>query len=60
MNNAEWQPIETFDKPGEALVWDGSLHWWGHFNGKKWDSDEGLTIRPTHWLPTPKPPKEKA
>lgn len=60
MNTTEWQPIETFEEPGEALVWDGCLHWWGYFDGKNWTEDEGITISPTHWLPIPEPPEENA
>ena len=67
---SEWHPIETAPKDGtEILVYAYVSHWCkqdrqiaviARFDGYVWNSNLCCepTIKPTHWMPLPVPPKE--
>ena len=59
-----WQPIKTAPKDGtEIIVWMGRkdirLGWYfaPSSNTRGWMDQNSKTIRPTHWMPLPEPPK---
>lgn len=58
----KWQDIASAPKDGTDFLAINDIRsaepmiiWWCA-NRKKWDSDIGYVIQPTHWLAIPKPP----
>lgn len=53
----KWQPIDTAPKDGvEVLVsYGGTVDI--AFYDWRWQSSDGRTIKPAHWMPLPAPPK---
>ena len=67
---SEWQPIETAPRDGtQILAWngavficaefvtfaDGTAHWHQWIRGSR--ASVGASVRLTHWMPLPEPPK---
>lgn len=63
---SEWQPITTAPRHGRILVRGTEIGMCVASAG--WDNDEPenvrwevineITVKPTHWMPLPEPPKE--